>query len=79
MTRVHLVPKGTMPPMPELVKGDVDRKLPGGYCPRGMRTQWSNMAGQHRSNPKPKQYASPMWYQIEREFKRGMRAADSAI
>lgn len=33
MTRVHTVPKGTMPALPPLRKGEVGRKLQGGLRP----------------------------------------------
>lgn len=77
--RVHLVPKGTMPALPALRKGDQGAKLQGGLCPRGMRTQWTNMAGQHKPMAKPApRYAhtSAEWYRLEREFKQGRRAYD---
>lgn len=45
MPRVHTVAKGTMPSMPALRKGEVDRKLPGGLPPVPYRNACSKWAG----------------------------------
>lgn len=76
--RVHQVAPGTMPAMPPKVQGTQGAKLPGGLCPRGMRNQWSNGAGQHTRVSKPKEYrhASASWYAIERDLHTGRRAYD---
>jgi hypothetical protein len=81
MSRVHLLPAGTMGiPMPALVKGQVDRKLPGGYPPANPRNVYRSLVGQHvRKAPKYVELASSKWFEMEREFKRGQRAYDSTI
>lgn len=81
MSRVHLLPKGVhIAPMPEPRKGEIDRVLPGGYCPRGMRTQWSNLAGAHaRGKSKPDRHATPEWRRIDRELRTGVRVYESEV
>ena len=92
MPRVHVLPKGEhIAPMPEPIKGEIGRKLPGGYCPRGMRTQWTNMAGAHKSTRRYVAYeSSPQEYvrrygttstgmRLEREMRLGLRVTESAL
>lgn len=80
MARTFLLPKGAhIAPLPPLRTGDLDRKLPGGYCPRGMRTQWTNMAGQQRRGSAHDVHTSPKWFELERRFKAGELVRDSAI
>ncbi len=81
MSRVHLLPKGDhIAPMPEPIKGEIGRKLPGGFCPRGMRTQWSNLAGAHaRGRSKPDAHATPKWREIDRELRAGKRTYETEV
>jgi hypothetical protein len=50
--RVHTVPRGTMPPLPEQIKGDIDRVLPGGLPPVGYRARnaWGGASPRARSD-----------------------------
>ena len=53
MPRVHTVPKGTLGvPMPEPIKGDVDRVLPGGEPPVAYRARnvWGGAYKRARSD-----------------------------
>lgn len=80
MGRTFQLPKGVhIAPLPAPIYGTEGRRLPGGLCPRGMRNQWTNRAGDHLSKSKPKTYtlASERWYAIERDLRAGRRVYDS--
>ena len=50
--RIHLVPRGTMPPLPPMIKGDKDKVLQGGLPPVPYRTIYTKVSGHHKSNQK---------------------------
>ncbi len=81
MTKVYLLPAGTMGiPMPALRKGDTDRKLPGGFPPSRPRNVFRSLVGhQSRKSPKRVEFASPKWYEIERQLKSGDRVYDTTV
>jgi hypothetical protein len=54
MTRVHQVPKGTMPAMPPLRQGEVGRRVQGGLPPQPYRSACSKWGvGRAKWNPEP--------------------------
>ena len=47
--RIHSVPRGSMYPMPPMIKGDKDKVLQGGLPPVPYRTIFTKLTGHHKS------------------------------
>lgn len=79
--RVHTVPRGTMPPMPAMFKGDVDRVLQGGLPPVGHRSRndWGGAAPRARSDGTSTACRGECFHSVSEWDKRARKGAGAFV